>query len=316
MGRTEPQVAQDSIVAKASADVAFELVEDIVRWPQFFSHVVHIERTPVGRHDDLVDIWALRGEDMVHHWKARRTVDRSTMTITTTRESAEPPFIDFGAAWTFEALATDEVRITLRHDYTLRPDTRATPADVAKEMEKHAARQLEELKSAAERIDELRHLVVDFEDPLFVCGEVEDAYEVLYRCDLWPERLSHVARLELTESTPNIQFFDMDTTTSDGRPHTTRSVRVCLPYGLIVYKQIKTPPLLEVHTGHWRFTPTSEGLIVGARHTVTINPARLSLLGPDTTIQDARRYLRRVLSANSMTNLRLAKTFAEERAGF
>jgi len=30
---------------------------------------------------------------------------------------------------------------------------------------------------------------------------------------------------------------------------------------------------------------------------------------------DARNYLRRVLSTNSMTNLRLAKTYAEERAG-
>ncbi|PZM97533.1 MAG: aromatase, partial [Actinobacteria bacterium] len=68
-------------------------------------------------------------------------------------------------------------------------------------------------------------------------------------------------------------------------------------------------------TGHWRFSPTEEGLIVAARHTVTVKPSALEVLGPGTTVADARRYLRRVLSANSMKNLYLAKTYAEERAG-
>jgi len=48
--------------------------------------------------------------------------------------------------------------------------------------------------------------------------------------------------------------------------------------------------------------------------TVTIKPEALSLLGPDTTVDGARRYARRVLSANSMKNLQIAKAYAEERA--
>ena len=57
--------------------------------------------------------------------------------------------------------------------------------------------------------------------------------------------------------------------------------------------------------------------VVGeARHTSTIKPSALSLLGSGTTIGEARRFLRRLLSGNSMSNLSLAKAFAEERAGF
>jgi C7-C12 aromatase (ARO/CYC) len=82
-----------------------------------------------------------------------------------------------------------------------------------------------------------------------------------------------------------------------------------------VYKQIHLPKLLTGHTGHWKFTPTREGFILGARHTATIKPSALPILGEGTSILDARKYLRRVLSSNSMGNLRLSKTFSEERAG-
>jgi hypothetical protein len=118
----------------------------------------------------------------------------------------------------------------------------------------------------------------------------------------------------MTEDVKNIQFFDMDTKTQDGRPHRTRSVRICFPHTLIVYKQIGLPPLLSAHTGHWKFTPVPEGIVVSARHTATIKPSALDLLRPGATVADARRYLRKQLAANSMGNLRLAKAFAEERA--
>jgi len=112
-----------------------------------------------------------------------------------------------------------------------------------------------------------------------------------------------------------VQFFDMDTRTPDGASHTTRSVRLCFAPDLIVYKQIRLPKLLDAHTGHWKLDSTPEGTVATARHTATIKPSALSLLGPDTTVAGARRYLRRVLSANSLNTLRRAKDFAEERAG-
>ncbi|BFO18369.1 hypothetical protein SHKM778_47570 [Streptomyces sp. KM77-8] len=90
-------------------------------------------------------------------------------------------------------------------------------------------------------------------------------------------------------------------------------MRVCLPGNKIVYKQISLPALLDGHTGHWVFTETPEGVVAHARHTATIKPSALPLLGEGTTVADARKYLRRVLSTNSLQTLRYAQQFAEER---
>jgi len=114
---------------------------------------------------------------------------------------------------------------------------------------------------------------------------------------------------------PNIQFFDMETKAPDGSVHSTRSVRVCRPEHLIVYKQTVLPALLDAHTGHWRMVETPEGVLASARHTVTIKRSALPLLGEHTTVNDARRYLRRSLSVHAVRNLTLAKDYAEELAG-
>ena len=69
-----------------------------------------------------------------------------------------------------------------------------------------------------------------------------------------------------------------------------------------------------MHTGHWLFKAVPEGVVASARHTVTIKAAAISMLGPDATLQDARVQARKMLSANSMKNLQIAKAYAEERA--
>lgn len=313
--KSETHAAEYSITAAAPAEVAFGVMLDIERWPQLFSSIVHAEYARRGDAGELVKIWGLQGDNAVRHWTSRRVIDREGLRISFTNEPAIPPMSEAGGEWTFSPRPDGTTTITIRHEFSLVPDSKVPASRIIQEFEKHSKVQLAQLKDAAERAEELEDLIVDFEDPLFVAGSAEDAWKMLYEADKWPERLAHVASLTMTEDVPNIQFFDMDTTTSDGRPHTTRSVRVCLPYYKIVYKQILTPPLLEVHTGHWAFTPTREGLLVGARHTVTIRKDKLHLLGEGTTVEDARRYLRRVLSGNSMTNLRLAKTYAEEQAG-
>jgi C7-C12 aromatase (ARO/CYC) len=331
VAKSEVHVAEYSVLAQAPAQVVFDTYVRAERWPQLFTNVVHTEYVSRADDQDAVEIWALQGENAVRHWVSRRTVDASGLRVAFTNDPAPAPLAEAGGEWAFVPRPDGTTKVVIRHEFSLVEGADIPPERIAKEFGKHSVRQLEELKAAAERAQELVDLVVDFEDPLFVGGSAQDAWVMLYEADKWPERLSHVKALTMTEDfdrsgsaasgathdpdrSPSIQFFDMDTTTSDGRPHTTRSVRICLPHRKIVYKQVQPPPLLEVHTGHWSFTPTREGVIVGARHTVTIRPRMLHLLGDGTTIDDARRYLRRVLSTNSMTNLRLAKSYAEERA--
>ncbi len=313
MTKNEVTVVEHSLVVHAAAEVVFEQYLQAHRWPQFFSNVVHVQYAEQASDADVIEVWALRGPDAVRHWTSRRTVDREGLRVAFTNEPALPPMAEAGGEWSFAPTGDGATTVTVRHEFSLLPDAPVDPATVGAELAKHSTRQLTELAAAAENADTLLDLIVDFEDPLYVGGAAEDAWKMLYEADKWPERLAHVAKLTMTEEVAGIQFFDMDTTTSDGRPHTTRSVRVCLPYSVIVYKQLQPPPLLSVHTGHWRFTPTREGVIVGARHTVTINPERLDVLGAGATVEDARRYLRKVLSTNSMGNLRLAKGYAEEQ---
>ncbi|GAA0941801.1 hypothetical protein GCM10009558_056440 [Virgisporangium aurantiacum] len=155
---------------------------------------------------------------------------------------------------------------------------------------------------------------LDFTDSVEVKGSVADVYEFLYRADAWPERLPHVARVALTEETPGVQTLEMDTGSPDGSTHTTRSVRICWPAGRIVYKQTELPALLGVHTGEWRLTGGPEVVVASSRHVVRIDPTAVpAVLGPDATVDEAAAKVRAALSTNSLTTLRAAKAYAEER---
>jgi hypothetical protein len=107
---------------------------------------------------------------------------------------------------------------------------------------------------------------------------------------------------------------EMDTVTADGSAHTTRSIRVCLPYESIVYKQLVPPALLLGHSGAWTFEDTADGAVVTAEHTVAIDPAAVAgVLGEGATIARAREFLRSALGANSRTTLAHAGAFAASR---
>jgi C7-C12 aromatase (ARO/CYC) len=307
----ETLTVEHAVTMAAPAEDAFDCVHDVARWPQWSTPIAYAERSEATGATDLVKVWALRGDESVRVWSSRRELDRAGLRIAFRNEPGGDAPADARGEWVFREQPGGTTEVTLRHEVAVES---GAAERVREELDRHVTAQLAELKAAAERRKELEELTVDFEDPLFVAGAAEDAYELLYEADKWPERIPHVSALTMTEKVPGIQFFDMDTRTPDGREHTTRSVRVCFPHTRIVYKQIKLPPLLDAHTGHWLFTPVPEGLIVSARHTATIKPSALHLLGPDATVKDARRYLRKVLSANSMGNLRLAKAFAEERA--
>lgn len=315
MTKSETHAAEAKLGIAAPAEVAFGVMLDAERWPQLFGTILHTQYAARSADGDQVEVWGLQGENAVRRWTSTRVIDREGLRISFTNTPAIAPMSEFGGEWSFQPQPDGTTTATIRYEFSLPADTKVPAKRIAPELEKSGAVQLAELADAAQRADELTHLTLSFEDTLHVNGHPEHAWKMLYEANKWPERLPHVTTLTMTEDTPGIQFFDMDTTTSDGKPHTTRSVRICQPHTLITYKQLRTPPLLTVHTGHWRFTPTPHGLTLGARHTVTINPTNLHLLGPHTTIQDARDYLRRVLSTNSLGNLRLAKTYAEEQAG-
>lgn len=308
------QETESRVTVDIACDTAFDLVADVGRWPQFHPSAVHAEVLHSDEKGDLIQYWSLVSDSAVRTWQAVRRADRSGHRITLTHMAPESPATGVRAEWVFTELAPERTEVELRHH--IDAPTEADLRPLLEQITKDGLEQLDTLRDTASRLAELDEMVVSFTDPLFIAGSIEDAYDYLYRADLWPDRIPHVVGLTMTEEVPNIQFFDMDTKGPDGTTHTVRSVRVCLPPRLIVYKQISLPVMLNAHTGHWKFTEVPEGVIAEARHTSTIKPSALPLLGAGTTVGHARRFLRRLLSGNSMSNLTLAKAFAEERAGF
>ena len=309
------QVVERSAIIAAPPDVIYDIAADQATWPQFHRPAVHAEVLERGQNGTLVQHWAVTGPSTVRTWQARWQWDPAQHRMAFEHTDPPPPLQMLRGEWSAKLLPDGSTRVTLWHEFAVEASEAEKAPFIAKEMASNVQGLLDTVRDTAQRRAQLESLVISFEDSLFIAGSVKDAYAYLYEADKWPDRIPHVSRLALEETTPNVQFFDMDTKTPDGAAHTTRSVRICLPHRLIVYKQTILPGLLDAHTGHWSFTETPEGVIASARHTATIKPSALHLLGAGTTVNDARKYLRRVLSANSLGNLRLAKEFAEERAG-
>jgi C7-C12 aromatase (ARO/CYC) len=308
----------ETVEVPASADAVFTMIEDVRRWPQLFTSLVHTSVEPAepgSGATDVVRCWGVRGHAAVRAWSAQRWIDRAELTIDFDNTPPPPGVTAQRGRWTVTPTGPQSCTVTLGHDFTLAADAdQAMAARIAEQFAAHSRSQLDELAAAATRGQEREELIVSWEETLTTSGATEDAWAVLYECGKWPERIPHVSRLDLTEPSPDVQFFDMYTATPDGRTHTSRSVRICLPHDLIVYKQVTTPPQLEAHTGHWRFTRLPDGTLeMGARHTVTIKRDAVSGLA-DGTVAGARAYAREMLGKNSMKNLLIAKKYAEEAA--
>jgi C7-C12 aromatase (ARO/CYC) len=311
-----------SVEVPAPAKTAFDLIADADGWTQVYGPAVHAEYLegsglpdgsghPAGT--DRVRHWALTGRASIRTWTIRRELDPGAGTIDFVHEEPPAPLTGVRGRWTFSAVDETTTLVELSHTLTATDDADLVAASA--KVAANAAGLLAALASIAARHEELDQLTVTFEDPMFIGGRLGDAYHFLYAADRWPARVAHVTRIDMTEDEPNVQFFDMDTLSPDGSAHTTRSVRVCFPDHKIVYKQTELAALLEAHSGRWTLTETPEGVIAVARHRATIKSSALPLLGPGTTVADARRFVRRVLGANSMNTLRFAKAYAEERAG-
>ncbi|MET9014572.1 SRPBCC family protein [Streptomyces olivaceoviridis] len=315
MARRTVHRTEESTRIAAGAEVVRAFIEDVEGWSHLHPTAVHAEYVERKGTESLIRQWALVDERSVRHWLMRRW-DKDD-TIAFAHEPAAPPFAEVRGAWTFESVdGGAAVVVRMEHEFALLEEEAAAADRQREKLRQGSLAYLKTLKHAAENREDIRRRTLTFEDPLFIAGSVQDAYAYLLEADKWPQRMPHVAALTLEEPGPGVQFFDMDTSDPDGgHRHSTRSVRICLSPRLIVYKQIKLPVLLTAHTGHWSFTETPEGVIATTRHTATVKEAALGVLGEGTTVQDARNYLRRVLTDNSMSNLRLTKEYAEGRAG-
>ena len=309
MADTGIQHTEHEITIDATAEVVYGLVADVTRWPQIFAPTVHVDHVERDGDRERIRIWATANGE-VKNWTSGRRLDRTGRRILFRQEVSQPPVAAMGGTWELTPMPAGHTQVVLKHDYSMLTDAQADLDWVARAVDRNSSAELAALKTAAELGPQLDELIFSFDDTVAVSGDPAVVYDFLRDGARWPERVPHVARLELREDVPDIQLMEMDTRTANGSVHTTKSVRVCFPHDRIVYKQVEVPPLLLAHTGHWMVGADA----VTSRHTVTVNKAAVGeILGADATIADARVFLRNALGGNSIATLKHAMAYAEGR---
>lgn len=305
---------QHTITVAAAPETVYDLLADATAWPVNFHPTVHVEQLEEDGPDERIRIWAVAG-DQVKSWTSRRRRDPEGLRIAFRQEVSQAPVAAMSGAWLLRGLAEGGTEVVLEHSYRAVDDDPGQLAWIAQVTDRNSRTELANLKALAEQAADRSELVLTFEDTVVVEGAISDVYDFLYRARQWPDRLPHVARMDLTEDEPGVQIMEMDTITPDGAMHTTKSVRVCFADERIVYKQIVVPPLMTAHTGEWRVTAVADGVTVTSRHTVAIRPDAVpGILGEDATLADAREFARTALSGNSRITLEHAKAYAEGTA--
>jgi aromatase len=310
MSESAIRKTEHEIVISALPPAVFRLLVDVGNWPTVFPPTVHVEHLERGDSEERFQIWAT-ANGRARGWTSRRELDHDELRIRFRQESPAHPVAAMGGEWIVEALTGGRSRVRLRHDFRAVEDIPETIAWIHQAVDRNSETELAALRTAAERGDGDQRLFT-FTDTILVDGAAADSYEFLYRAKEWEQRLAHVDRVSVDEEIPNVQLLEMDTRAADGSTHTTVSVRVCFPEHLIVYKQLRTPALLSLHTGQWRIRSDSDATVVTSQHTVAIAPeAVVGVLGEQATVEDAREFVRSTLSCNSLITLNAAKTYAQ-----
>jgi aromatase len=303
------EVSHD-ILVDAPAQTVFRLVADVTNWPLIFPPTVHVERADLDGAEERIRIWATANGE-AKTWTSRRRLAPERLRVDFRQEVSQPPVGGMGGAWIMQPTGERQCRVVLLHDHAV-DDAPDKLAWIAQAVDRNSGAELAALKATAERADAPDDLLLTFDDTVPIRGSAKDVYDFLNEAQHWSERLPHVSRVSLREEVEGLQILEMDTRTKDGSVHTTRSVRACLPYRQIVYKQVVLPGLMTLHTGHWLIEETDDGVRVTSRHTVRINEANVTrILGPAAGVAEAKTFVRNALSTNSLATLGHAKEYAE-----
>lgn len=324
----QTHVTEHTVSVGAPADAVFALIADVTRWPQMFGPTVHVEVHEEDGPLQLLRIWAFAAGN-VRTWVSQRTLDARAKLITFQQVVSVAPVAAMGGEWLVRPAGPDRSTVVLTHRFQAVDDDPEAVRLINAATDNNSTAELAALARFAEGAadEELRFT---FSDTERIRGQAKDVFEFLHEAGRWPERLPHVARLELTESRPDEgprkvgggteetvhQHMEMDTRSPDGSVHTTTSVRLSFPErGTIIYKQLRVPPVLAAHTGRWDVTSNGREVTATSWHTVALDPAGVrEALGPQGTLAEARKLVRAALGGNSSTTLRHAREYAEARA--
>lgn len=302
---------EHSRVVRAPADRLYALVADVGRWPVLLGPCLWARQIERHGADERIELWA-QTNGKVATWTSRRTLDPRSLRISFRQDRSTAPVASMSGDWSFHPAGDGRTRIVLTHAFTAVDDAPEALEWIAQAVDRNSVQELAALGDFAERPHPLEQLAFSFSDRVEEPGvDPAEVYDFVHRSDLWPERLPHVGRVDLTEDPAGVQRMEMDTVTSDGRTHTTASVRLCVPGERIAYKQTVLPALLSGHSGRWEFEKSDGGTAIVSHHTVAVDPAAVErVLGEGTTFEQACAHVRDTLSANSRATMGAACAYA------
>jgi aromatase len=304
---------EHEITIAAPAPAVYRLLAEVTNWPRIFPPTIHVDRVEHDGSQERIRIWATANGE-AKNWTSRRELDPEALRITFRQEVTAPPVAAMGGTWIIEPLGENESRVRLLHDYRAVDDDPHDLLWIDRAVDKNSRSELAALKKNVEFAHAAEEVTFSFEDTVYVDGSAKDVFAFINEANRWSERLPHVATVRLEEDTVGLQTLEMDTRAKDGSVHTTKSYRVTFPHQHIAYKQVTLPALMTLHTGHWTFQDTDQGVAATSQHTVTLNTDNIeSILGCGATVADAREYVHTALSTNSRATLTHAKAHAEGR---
>jgi ribosome-associated toxin RatA of RatAB toxin-antitoxin module len=286
-----------TIHVAAAAGVVYALIADAAKWPLYLSPCIHVERLEFDGERERIRVWALL-DGRLQSWVSLRRLDLVERRVEFCHELPSSLVEVAGSSMNIRSEGPCDTLLELLVHFKL--------ADLS------SSADLAELKSAAERWTRLDELTLSFEQSVHIEGPAESAYDFLYRVGDWPGLVPFAARADVTEDAPGVQRVAMETVTEHGT-YSTESVRICFPHaGRILCKGIGALPLLDAYTVEWSVVPDETGTIATVRHCVVLREEELfAVLGAGADLADGRRFLREVLSRNSLALLMLAKAHAE-----
>ncbi|GAQ51146.1 aromatase/cyclase [Streptomyces acidiscabies] len=296
----------------APPSTVYDLITDVSLWPVIFRPTVHtevLERTPQG---DRFQIWATVAGGEVSTWRSRRTFDAAARRVTFRQDHDNPLFGLMGGGWSCLPLAGGRTEVVLEHSFVPPPDQADARERIARTLDANGAAELEALRTASTLPGGLGAWLVTFTETIGLTGTADAARAFIWDADRWPERLPHVAGLDLLEQPGGAQDMTMRTRAPDGTVHTTRSLRLLLPDGSIVYKQTRPPRALLGHSGRWAFdTDPSGSSTITSTHTFLLDPAGAAdVYGPDVPAPEAAQRVRTALAANSRITMQHADRYS------
>lgn len=306
------RTARHTVRVAAPPKRVYQLIADVKRWPQIFEPTVSVEHLGFDGASERMRVWELVDGD-VHTCVSHRELNPLRLQIRFRCQDPPRPVASMGGLWLVTPKGSGSL-VTLDHHYRVVDDDPADAQWLANAIDRNSTAVLAALRETAELDGDVEQLWLSCEDSIDIDGALGDVYDFLARAQDWPQRLPHVARVVLEEEVPNVQHVEADIRTSDGSLHCTSTVRVCFPETHIVYKQTRPPAIMRAHTGTWVLTALAHGVRATARHTVLLRRETIAeMLGPQSTVDDARSQVRQVLSDLTQATLRRAKEFAEAR---